>query len=145
MKQTKKYLGGLLALLFVAGTAMAGSINTPSVGSGQLSPKDAPCVTKLIGAAEGTTETLVFSGVGYLAWVLQDSGLSSGARYLTLQDSNVADAAGTNLMLLYSGTPTANQLTRFDPPLVLSNGLTATNVAGTWAVLCYRTYAGSTP
>lgn len=156
---------GILALLAGLMLPMAGSAqyNTPTVGQGQLSPLESPCIPYNVGPATGTTQALIVSGTvaspgkGWVNWVKLSTGAAES--YLVLRDTGALSNIQREMVdrmhytsshTLYGGSQSgyADRTVKFDPPALFVNGLTVTAFGcsgGCNATVCYRRQGTQTP
>lgn len=124
----------------------------PSQEQGGLTPLAAPCYPQLVGQSTGTSNTLLFSGPGYLNWIAMSSATADGTHYVTVIDSapgQVSAASITILPRLYLSTaaqPSGNLVDVFNPPVLFLKGLSVTLNSGSDQVtVCGRPLSGRSP
>ena len=152
LDRVERLLGIVVVAALVFGFAKAyvtpvhAQINSPSVGSDQLPPNEAPCLTFNINQTTGTNEQSIATTPGYLSWTLLSTATADGSVFVTLKDSGTITTAQPDLMRLYHGSTSQPTKVTFQPPMIFVRGLTAAqSVATSWVTFCYRTYLGSTP
>lgn len=157
-KYAVRLVGLLLATsvaMFVAAGACFAQYNTPSVGSGQLSPMDAPCRVTTVKQSDGTSETVIVTSAAYVSYIVMSTATADGTVFLTLRDTSTVngsattganDSGATDVMRLYFGSSSQETVRTFTPPFLVTKGLTLKkSAASEWATVCVRTLFGQNP
>ena len=156
---------GVLAILAMLSFGQAeAQYNTPTVGQGQLSVRESPCIPYNVGPATGTTAALILSGTaaspgkGWVNWVKLSTGaaesylvlLDTGALSYTVGETDRVPYASSSTLYGTAAVPAGvpYHMVRYDPPMLFTRGITVDVFGcsgGCNATVCYRNSKQQTP